>query len=75
MKSYLLVPKESIETHAHPGVRGTEQGERVLQRTTALQFMISGRAPDMLRSLGLRSATLPGRLPQVSASPGVTSSG
>ena len=30
MKSYLLVPKESIETHAHPGVRGTEQGERVL---------------------------------------------
>jgi serine protease AprX len=55
MKSYLLVPKESIETQAHPGVRGTEQGERVLQRTTALQFMISGRAPDMLRSLGLRS--------------------
>jgi subtilisin family serine protease len=69
MKSYLLVPKESIETHAHPGVRGTEQGERVLQRTTALQFMISGRAPDMLRSLGLRSATLPGRLPEVSGSP------
>ncbi|OJT21294.1 peptidase S8 [Archangium sp. Cb G35] len=69
MKSYLLVPKESIETHAHPGVRGTEQGERVLQRTTALQFMISGRAPDMLRSLGLRSATLPGRLPEVSKPP------
>ncbi|MGZ3459283.1 MAG: subtilisin-like protease PopC [Archangium sp.] len=66
MKSYLLVPKESIETQARPGVRGTEQGERVLQRTTALQFMISGRAPDMLRSLGLRSATLPGRLPEVS---------
>jgi subtilisin family serine protease len=66
MKSYLLVPKESIETKARPGVRGTEQGERVLQRTTALQFMISGRAPDMLRSLGLRSATLPGRLPEVS---------
>jgi serine protease AprX len=69
MKSYLLVPKESIETQAHPGVRGTEQGERVLQRSTALQFMISGRAPDMLRSLGLRSATLPGRLPEVSTSP------
>jgi subtilisin family serine protease len=69
MKSYLLVPKESIETQARPGVRGTEQGERVLQRSTALQFMISGRAPDMLRSLGLRSATLPGRLPQVSTSP------
>jgi len=69
MKSYLLVPKESIETHAKPGVRGTEQGERVLQRSTALQFMISGRAPDMLRSLGLNSATLPGRLPEVSASP------
>jgi hypothetical protein len=69
MKSYLLVPKESIETQAHPGVRGTEQGERVLQRTTALQFMISGRAPDMLRSLGLRSATLPGRLPEVSTPP------
>ncbi|ATB34898.1 Subtilisin DY [Cystobacter fuscus] len=66
MKSYLLVPKESIETHAKPGVRGTEQGERVLQRTTALQFMMSGRAPDMLRDLGLHSATLPGRLPQVS---------
>ena len=61
MKSYLLVPKESIETHARPGVRGTEQGERVLQRSTALQFLISGRAPDMLRSLGLHSATLPGR--------------
>ncbi|WP_257459320.1 subtilisin-like protease PopC [Archangium lipolyticum] len=69
MKSYLLVPKESIETQAHPGVRGTEQGERVLQRSTALQFMISGRAPDMLRSLGLRSATLPGRLPEVSTPP------
>lgn len=69
MKSYLLVPKESIETHARPGVRGTEQGERVLQRTTALQFMISGRAPDMLRDLGLRSATLPGRLPEVSTPP------
>ncbi|WNG32551.1 S8 family serine peptidase [Archangium violaceum] len=69
MKSYLLVPKESIETRARPGVRGTEQGERVLQRTTALQFMISGRAPDMLRSLGLRSATLPGRLPEVSTPP------
>lgn len=74
MKSYLLVPKESIETHAQPGVRGTEQGERVLQRTTALQFMISGRAPDMLRSLGLHSATLPGRLPEVSA-PRVASRG
>jgi len=69
MKSYLLVPKESIETHARPGVRGTEQGERILQRTTALQFLISGRAPDMLRSLGLHSATLPGRLPEVSVSP------
>jgi hypothetical protein len=70
MKSFLLVPKESIETRARVGVRGTEQGERVMQRTTALQFLVSGRAPDLLRSIGLRSATLPGRLPEVSeASP------
>ncbi|HSP79599.1 MAG TPA: S8 family serine peptidase, partial [Myxococcaceae bacterium] len=69
MKSYLLVPKESIETRAHVGVRGTEQGERLLQRSTALQFMVSGRAPDLLRSLGLHSATLPGRLPEVEPRP------
>jgi len=69
MKSFLLVPKESIETRARVGVRGTEQGERVMQRTTALQFLVSGRAPDLLRSIGLRSATLPGRLPEVSEAP------
>jgi serine protease AprX len=69
MKSYLLVPKESIETRARVGVRGTEQGERVLQRTTALQFMISGRAPDLFRTLGMHSATLPGRLPEVEPMP------
>jgi hypothetical protein len=69
MKSFLLVPKESIETRAREGVRGTEQGERVMQRTTALQFLVSGRAPDLLRDIGLRSATLPGRLPEVSEAP------
>ncbi|QSQ21213.1 S8 family serine peptidase [Pyxidicoccus parkwayensis] len=66
MKSYLLVPKESIETQAHVGPRGTEQGERVLPRTTALRFAVANKAPDALSSLGLRSATLPGVRPQVS---------
>ncbi|MBU8900029.1 peptidase S8 [Corallococcus sp. H22C18031201] len=66
MKSFLLVPKESIESQARPGVRGTEQGERVLLRNTALRFSVSQKAPDALASLGLRSATLPGPRPQVS---------
>lgn len=66
MKSYLLVPKESIETQARVGPRGTQQGERVLPRTTALRFAVANRAPDTLSSLGLRSATLPGPRPAVS---------
>jgi hypothetical protein len=66
MKSYLLVPKESIETQARVGPRGTEQGERVLPRTTALRFAVANKAPDALSALGLRSATLPGSRPAVS---------
>ncbi|AGC41566.1 S8A family peptidase [Myxococcus stipitatus DSM 14675] len=66
MKSYLLVPKESIETEARVGPRGTQQGERVLPRTTALRFAVANRAPDALSSLGMRSATLPGPRPPVS---------
>lgn len=66
MKSYLLVPKESIESQARVGPRGTEQGERVLPRTTALRFAVANKAPDTLTALGLRSATLPGVRPQVS---------
>lgn len=63
MKSYLLVPKESIETQARVGVRGTTRGERVLSRSTALRFAAE-RAPEALHQLGLRSATLPGALPE-----------
>ncbi|GMT97594.1 hypothetical protein KH5H1_17130 [Corallococcus caeni] len=66
MKSFLLVPKESIETQARPGVRGTAQGERVLSRSTALRFSAGQKAPDALTALGLRSATLPGVKPAVS---------
>ena len=66
MKSFLLVPKESIETQARPGVRGTAQGERVLSRSTALRFGAAQKAPDALTALGLRSATLPGVKPEVS---------
>ncbi|RKH48097.1 subtilisin-like protease PopC [Corallococcus llansteffanensis] len=66
MKSFLLVPKESIETQARPGVRGTAQGERVLVRSTALRFGGAQKAPDALTALGLRSATLPGMKPAIS---------
>ncbi|RYZ35117.1 MAG: peptidase S8 [Myxococcaceae bacterium] len=66
MKSFLLVPKESIETQARPGVRGTAQGERVLVRSTALRFSGAQKAPDALTALGLRSATLPGMKPAIS---------
>lgn len=63
MKSFLLVPKESIETQARAGVRGTARGERVLSRSTALRFSSAEKAPEALTALGLRSATLPGEKP------------
>lgn len=66
MKSFLLVPKESIETQALAGVRGTAQGERVLMRNTALRFSGAHKAPEALTALGLRSATLPGMKPAIS---------
>lgn len=62
MKSYLLVPKESIETQARVGVRGTTRGERQLQRSTALRFGAE-RAAEALQQIGLCSATLPGARP------------
>jgi hypothetical protein len=65
MKSYLLVPKESMETQARVGERGTSRGERVLRRSTALRFAAAERAPEALHQLGLRSATLPGAKPEV----------
>ncbi len=66
MKSYLLVSKESIESQARVGVRGTARGERQLQRSTALRFVGAERAAEALQQLGLRSATLPGARPAVS---------
>ena len=66
MTSYLLVPKESIESQARVGVRGTTRGERQLQRSTALRFVGAERAAEALQQLGLRSATLPGAKPAVS---------
>lgn len=65
MKSFLLVPKESIESKVREGVRGTSRGERVLSRSTALRFAAAERAPEALQQLGLRSATLPGAKPAV----------
>lgn len=69
MKSFLLVPKESIESKARVGERGTSRGERVLPRSTALRFFVAERAPEALQQLGLRSATLPGAKPAVSKEP------
>jgi serine protease AprX len=69
MRSYLLVPKESLETRAHVDTRGTEQGERALLRSTALRFFGAERAPELLHAIGLSSATLPGRKPVVSRPP------
>jgi len=66
MKSYLLVSKESIESQARVGVRGTARGERQLLRSTALRFVGAERAAEALQQLGLRSATLPGARPAVS---------